>query len=676
MEASMVVILNPLLKVSTYVSKKAKYARERDEIIPRNGCELVVGVVARISGGPRQKEASLEDQVDHAKEVVAEYYEGPVELRIISTRGKGERRNRPELNVLDELIRTRELDLLVAEDIGRIIRGADAVSICGLAVDAGTRVLAPNDCIDTNDPDWEEDVLSACRDHVKHNAHTSKRIKQKKQNRFRKFGGSTPCEIATYYKLEGATCFDDWRKYDEYTPTVQEGLRLLGETLNCSRVATYFNSEGLPLGNYNSTPDGKWTGRMVRRFFKNRMLGGWPGRGYRHTVKHHETGDRVSEVNPSGADFIECPHLAHVEIDELDRVNALLKEKNKILGRKKVNGVDVRFQVPRKTTVFPSQHARCYYCGFHHVRGANGITGNTMCANSRDSHCWNSVGVPCGMAGNAVIGAINEFLYELDGFESQFRELVEQAHRERVGTSAEQWTKLEKAEKRLEIQMGNIVEAMAEYGPTKRITAKQKELELLERQLASDRRALENLARRELILPSSIAELRAAFEKKATGLATVSPEFGDLMRLLAPEFHVYLVRLLDGGHPMPRARVKLDLTGCISDLAYVPSLCPLLTRVVTLDLFVPPERERIREEAVRLAASGLNQRDVAKRLSHPTSQPVVQKALALDRIMKERGLTTPYEILWEPPMDYPKMRRHQNARYEFRPLDGYERPQI
>lgn len=69
---------NSLLKITTYISQKAKYARERDEITTRNGCELIVGVVARISGGPRQKEASLDDQVDHAKEVIAEYYAGQV----------------------------------------------------------------------------------------------------------------------------------------------------------------------------------------------------------------------------------------------------------------------------------------------------------------------------------------------------------------------------------------------------------------------------------------------------------------------------------------------------------------------------------------------------------------------------------------------------------------------
>jgi hypothetical protein len=88
---------------------------------------------------------------------------------------------------------------------------------------------------------------------------------------------------------------------------------------------------------------------------------------------------------------------------------------------------------------------------------------------------------------------------------TQFRELVEQAHRERVGTSAEQWTKPATPEMKLVTQMGNIVELMTEYGPTKRIAAKVEEIKQLEQQLASDRRALKNLARRELILPRFFA---------------------------------------------------------------------------------------------------------------------------------------------------------------------------
>jgi len=49
--------------------------RKKDQPLrPRNGRELVVGVVARISGGPNQKEQSLDDQEEHAKEVATDLY--------------------------------------------------------------------------------------------------------------------------------------------------------------------------------------------------------------------------------------------------------------------------------------------------------------------------------------------------------------------------------------------------------------------------------------------------------------------------------------------------------------------------------------------------------------------------------------------------------------------------
>lgn len=63
----------------------------RDEpVIPRNGHTVVAGIVARISGCQNQKEMSLEDQEDHGREIVADYYPGPAEFRVIATRGKGE----------------------------------------------------------------------------------------------------------------------------------------------------------------------------------------------------------------------------------------------------------------------------------------------------------------------------------------------------------------------------------------------------------------------------------------------------------------------------------------------------------------------------------------------------------------------------------------------------------
>ncbi|HUR55519.1 MAG TPA: hypothetical protein VMZ71_15395 [Gemmataceae bacterium] len=48
-------------------------------------------------------------------------------------------------------------------------------------------------------------------------------------------------------------------------------------------------------------------------------------------------------------------------------------------------------------------------------------------------------------------------------------------------------------------------------------------------------------------------------------------------------------------------------------------MAALLTRNITVDLFTPFQRERIRAEAVRLAAVGLDQLEIAQRLPEPAT---------------------------------------------------------
>ena len=67
---------------------------------------------------------------------------------------------------------------------------------------------------------------------------------------------------------------------------------------------------------------------MVRRVTAQPLLKGMPGRGFKHTVKHHETGRRVAVKNPDGPTYLDLPHLAHVDPAEFDEVNALLDAAN------------------------------------------------------------------------------------------------------------------------------------------------------------------------------------------------------------------------------------------------------------------------------------------------------------------------------------------------------------
>ncbi len=649
--------------------------RSDENLKPRDGHTLIMGIVARISGCASQKEASLEDQVDHAKEEVAELYEGPIEYRIISTKGKGEQLDRPELAEIEAMLRTRELDLLVMEDVGRLVRGPEAARLWGIAVDHGTRCIAPNDCCDTADDNWEEDLLEACAAHVGHNAHTSKRLKKKLMNRFRKYGACTPCPPFGYVKPPDTKTYDDWRKVDSATPIIRAGAARLMETLNCSAVADWFNQQGVSLGEYCRRKE--WNGPMVRRLYRNPLLKGSPGRGFRHTEKRFEKGHRVSVPNPKGPIFWECPHLAHLEPLEFDELNARLDAKNDKYHRKLVNGTDPRWQVSRKRTRFPGQHACCWYCGHQYVWGGNGVSENLMCAGSRQWHCWNSFGFDGRLAVERLVSAIVAELEKLDGFEEQFAHMVRQAREDRSGGVAEDWRRLLRDEAELAKAKDNLGQALRELGARPFIAEQLNDIERQEKDLAGQRRRLEHLKTKSLRLPDSTGDLRQQLQDKFQELATDSPEFGDLMRLLVPEFHVYLVRLLDGGHPLPRAKVTLALAGIVPDAQLVPGLGGLLNRELSLDLFEqPPQRERIREEAVRLAASGLTQRQIAARLSERPKLPAVQKALALDQTMRQSGLNSPYVVVTEPPEDYSKLKRHRNSKYAFQPREGYQQPII
>jgi hypothetical protein len=642
-------------------------------LVARNGHTLVVCIIARISGCQNQKELSLDDQADHGKQIVADYYQGPADYRVVATKGKGERLDRPELEEIEAMLRTGELDLVVAEDIGRMVRGAEAVRLCGIAVDHGTRVIAPNDCIDTAEDTWEEDAISACRDHVGHNAHTSKRLKHKLMNRFVKFGGATAREIYGYIKPPGAKTYADWQKDPAATPIYQEWFEKLHQTPNCSAVADWLNQLAVPTGKYSRRKT--WNGKMVRRITRNPLLKGMPGRGFRRTVKHNETGRRVSVKNPGGPKFKDYPDLAHVDPLLWDEVNALLDQANAGCGRKPVNGVDPRARVPRKRTRFPGQHATCWYCGRQDVWGGNGTTENLMCNGSREWRCWNSIGFNGGLAARNLVAAISAELYTLDGFDDQFREMVQEATRDGADLS-QRWEKLRQGEETHAREKEHFLAAIAAYGPQPLLQQKLAELDAAGRELARERCNLERLSNRTLKLPESLTWLRQMLEKKFGELTTDSPEFGELMRQLVPEFHVYLVRLCDGGHLLPRAKVKLALAGIVPDARHVSGLEEMLTRELTLDLFEPPQRERIREAVVRLTAQGLKQREIISLLPEKASQAAVQHALALDRQMREQGLDTPYVLVTEPPQDYAKLRRHKNPKYRFMPLESSQRPAI
>jgi hypothetical protein len=431
----------------------------------------------------------------------------------------------------------------------------------------------------------------------------------------------------------------------------------------------------MPLGKYARAE--RWDGHSVKRFYENPILKGFPWRGSRHTVKHNETGRRISVRNPKGPTYYQCPHLAHVDPARFDRVNALLREKNKNHARKPIDGTDLRWRVPRKRTRFPGQFATCWYCGRDFVWGGNGVKNDLMGSGARGWECWNSISFNGPLAVKKLVDVILAELHKLDGFADQFSQRVAAARNGQASDQTERRRRLETEERALQQTKANLVEAIGQLGARPMFAEKIAELDQKEKHLAWERQRLDSARTSRLELPDSIADLRALLEEQFRELALTSYEFGDLMRQLVPQFVVYTVRLCDGGHPKLRAKVKLNLGGSIEHVQDVPELQALLIRDFTLDLFEPPQRERIRENAVRLAAEGLTERSIAQTLSEKATQPAVQKALALDRKLKTMGLESPYVVLMEPPNDYGRrLRRHKHARFKFSMREDYQRPSL
>ncbi|MCH8149039.1 MAG: recombinase family protein [Planctomycetes bacterium] len=513
--------------------------RHFEPIVPRNGLTLVVGIVARISGCQNQKEMSLDDQVDHAKETIEELYDGPVEYDIITTVAKGERLDRPELEEVEASYCSKRYDFFVFDDLSRLIRGGEAARLLGVGVDHGTRTLCLDDGIDTADSTWEEDALNACSENVAHNERTSKRIKHKSMNRFKKYGRPTGRPIAGCIVPAGAKSYDDWLKDEEVTSVIHDGMKLLKESLDCAIVADSFNEEQFPVGPYARRKS--WNGPMVRKFFGNPLLKGMARRGERHTVKNHGSGRRVSIKNPKGPVYYSAPHLAHLTEKEFDELNALLDAKNAHHRRATVDGVDPLLNRSRRHSVFPGMHSRCWYCGFHHVWGGNGITENLMCNNAREWRCWHSIGFSGPRAVELLVSAICEQLPRLDQFNEQFAAMVALARSEVEGKTVVEWKRLRTDEMTLSRQKVNLAEAIKESGPRPLLLQELDAVEAREQDLLLRRHRLERRRQNGLALPESLSVMRGMLEEEFLRLTHESPEFTALMRMLVPDFYVHAV---------------------------------------------------------------------------------------------------------------------------------------
>ncbi|MEX2171779.1 MAG: recombinase family protein [Pirellulales bacterium] len=120
-------------------------------LAPKDGRCIRILMICRVSspGNGQQDIRSLDDQEQMHRRWVAENIGESVEIVVIVGHGSGERLDRKELAQAGEALESGLYDLVLAEDLGRILRRARALDFCELAEDHETRVIALNDNVDT-----------------------------------------------------------------------------------------------------------------------------------------------------------------------------------------------------------------------------------------------------------------------------------------------------------------------------------------------------------------------------------------------------------------------------------------------------------------------------------------------------------------------------------------------
>jgi DNA invertase Pin-like site-specific DNA recombinase len=166
----------------------------------RDGVTLSVLLPGRVSC-PRpgkQDVRSLDDQHDIQMRWLAEHTDLATQITVIAGSGSGEILDREEYQQLLQQIVSGKHDLLLVEDLGRIVRRVDAFKVCELCEDFRVRLIAINNHgVDTAQPGWRDVAFFVSYFYEKDNRDKSLRLKERLRSRFLT-GGALPCPIFGY----------------------------------------------------------------------------------------------------------------------------------------------------------------------------------------------------------------------------------------------------------------------------------------------------------------------------------------------------------------------------------------------------------------------------------------------------------------------------------------------
>jgi len=613
---------------------------------PDNGRPLRVLIIGRIST-VHQSQESILASYRYVETYLARIYSGPIAITHLGEQESGMVVDRETIRQAEDLIAAGEVDLVIAEDLGRIYRNPrHQANFVQDAVDAGVRLICIADNLDTADDSWELMLGTAGIRHGLVVSDSRRRVRRTATHSFHQ-GGMVLRVIYGYRKLSKQEAESGQfgpvglriAKVDACTPILRQMRDQVFAGRTYRQIADWLNESGIKPGAY--VKKGRWTAKIVADVLRASILHG--DRRFREMLYEqvYKSGKHRRSRNP----VPECkaePTLAHFTVEEHAELLCVMNSRN--LGGDRASGADhPRHRVPRSYAIWPAQQAHCGICGnLMYAFGREKLKCSS--AQSHGDHpCWNHVQLDCETARIQVVTWLLAWLEQRPKYLSQFMAACWTEYSTRLARTGDACAASEGVIAGLKLQMDRIAEAIAVGGNIASLVDRLQQLEESYQQESANLCRLRSQAN-EVVQPRSREELEANRLAAVLALARESYGFAELMKACTTSFVVVPIQDILHGQVRPRVKITFSFDADPAD-----ATSEKIAETVAIDAFELPAYilnvKRIlslRQTQPLLASS-----EIGPALG--LSEMQLRRALHYLKLMADREMTEPFVELTQKP---------------------------
>jgi DNA invertase Pin-like site-specific DNA recombinase len=645
----------------------------------------------------QQTEESLADQEMKCRRHLQGLGLGDVEITVTAEAAiTGELARRPGIDKLWAVIEDGGCDLIITEEVSRLYRhSSQAMSFIGTAVDAGIRVIAINDSLDTNRDDWQLNGHFAAVKAELDNKQTRQRIARSILGRWDRgevvnqtirpgytrvpvhaVGGDPaayergPDTVRqsgmAYQQLRGP--FIDKRD-DRWTSVIRRAFELCARKEPDWVTAKYLNEAGLPRS--STAKSNEWSQEDIPDLILDPIYYGVETYRNTHCVKKFGSGQTLQLRTPEDQVWRrKVPHLAHIDEWLWQKANDVLAER--AASRNYKSGADSpQTGIPRDQRGPLSKHFSCGICNAPMYRDFGYRCGNSKwLAHLRrklGKRCWSRAMPPVARVHANISRAIVDTLTAQEGRLATLYAEVVRLVQTGDPSIAKRLAELRQAEADLDRackKLGDAVEKASDVDElVTRLRARTEERDRV--RLERDR--LLQQSQITVVPPSFVEFLALLNQAKADLLGKFGREIGPLLRRLTSPIRAVPYRAFDRQDIVLRAHFELhllelfpnDLRQFLDDRTAATELAELRRAYqvpLIVDLFKPQKRFVHAAAVHELVHAGLTLREAGRRLGVP--ETTAQRALKTAEAMAAQGLNDPCVRVEAMPKRPPRWRPH------------------